>query len=157
MAFVVERLNQHGLAYLHLVEPRVEGSRDTEDGAGVDWSLGSPRWRQLWRGPLIGAGGYTRRGAEAALRKGDVDLVAFGRLFISNPDLPLRFAAAFAAEAEQAAQAAAKGKADGDGGDDVDKAFLTPYDRSTFYGGDARGYVDYKTLEEEQEGRAVEN
>lgn len=131
------------------MEPRVEGSRDKDESDssgsgsdGIDWSLGTPHWRRLWRGCLIGAGGYTRRGAEAAVRKGDVDLVAFGRWFISNPDMPVRFAAAFRAE-------------EGDGGDvvnDVDKGFLIPYDRSTFYGGDARGYTDYPTLTEQETG-----
>lgn len=130
------------------MEPRVEGSRDKEEAAAgadaIDWSLGTPAWRKLWRGPLIGAGGYTRRSAEAALRAGDVDLVAFGRLFISNPDLPLRFAAAFEAEK-------------GEDKDVIDERFVAPYDRSTFYGGDARGYTDYPTLAEQQQGTGILN
>lgn len=150
-AYVIEQLNAYGLAYLHIVEPRVEGSRDKKEAAAstdaIDWSLGTPRWRKLWRGTLIGAGGYTRRSAEAALRAGDVDLVAFGRLFISNPDLPLRFAAAFEADAQ------------GDGGKEevIDERFVAPYDRSTFYGGDARGYTDYPTLAEQQQGTGMLN
>ena len=137
------------------MEPRVEGSKDKEEeGSGdgsIDWSLGTPHWRQLWRGALIGAGGYTRVGAEAALRRGNVDLVAFGRWFISNPDLPVRFAAAFRAEGEEEGD---KGRG-GEGDDvDMDKKWLIPYDRSTFYGGDARGYTDYPTLAE-QEGEGA--
>lgn len=154
-AHVIRQLNQYDLAYLHIVEPRVEGSKDKEegtdgDGSAIDWSLGTPRWRQLWRGPLIGAGGYTRRGAEAALHRGDVDLVAFGRWFISNPDLPVRFGLAFRAEEKEGRGGDVGGKGD------VDKKFLIPYDRSTFYGGDARGYTDYPTLAEQEENEAKE-
>ena len=54
--------------------------------------------------------------AEAIVASGDADLVAFGRHFISNPDLPTRLR---------------KGLP------------LNGYDRTTFYGGDARGYTDY--------------
>jgi N-ethylmaleimide reductase len=50
----------------------------------------------------------------------DADLIAYGRWFISNPDLPQRFAL---------------------------NAPLNEYDRSTFYGGDATGYIDYPALE----------
>ena len=65
---------------------------------------------------LIAAGGFTGESAEAIIAAGDADLVAFGRYFISNPDLPERLRR---------------------------KLPLTRYDRSTFYGGDGRGYIDY--------------
>jgi N-ethylmaleimide reductase len=65
---------------------------------------------------IIAAGGFEPVGAEAIIEKGDADLVAFGRHFISNPDLPRRIAPGLP---------------------------LTPYDRATFYGGDAREYTDY--------------
>jgi 2,4-dienoyl-CoA reductase-like NADH-dependent reductase (Old Yellow Enzyme family) len=72
--------------------------------------------RPKFRRALIAAGGFTKESAEAILEAGDADLVAFGRSFVSNPDLPERFRRGWP---------------------------LNPYDRSTFYGGDARGYIDY--------------
>jgi N-ethylmaleimide reductase len=77
-------------------------------------------FRPIFQGTLIAAGGYDLEQGNAVLASGDADLVAFGRLFISNPDLPLRFAV---------------------------NAQLNEWDRSTFYGGDERGYTDYPALE----------
>ncbi len=70
---------------------------------------------------IIAAGGFTRESAEAAISRGEADAVAFGRLFIANPDLPERFRR---------------------------NAPLNRYDRSTFYGGTERGYTDYPALDE---------
>jgi N-ethylmaleimide reductase len=69
---------------------------------------------------LIAAGGSAPASAEAIVAFGDADLVAFGRHFIANPDLPERIRQGLP---------------------------LTRYDRSTFYGGDARGYTDYPTAQ----------
>ena len=78
-SYVAERLNEFGLAYLHVVEP-----------------ASAPRItrliRERFRGPLMANQGYERESAEAALRSGVADLVSFGRLFLANPDLPARFA-----------------------------------------------------------------
>jgi N-ethylmaleimide reductase len=67
-------------------------------------------------GVLITAGGFTGEAAEAAIAEGHADAIAFGRIFISNPDLPRRLREGFS---------------------------LTPYNRATFYGGEAAGYTDY--------------
>ena len=72
--------------------------------------------RAKFTGPIIAAGGFTKETAKAILNAGDADLVAFGRPFISNPDLPRRFRIG---------------------------APLAAYDRNTFYGGDWRGFTDY--------------
>ena len=80
-------------------------------------------FRPLYQGTLITAGGYTRDMGEAVLARGDADLVAYGRLFIANPDLPKRFAL---------------------------DAPINSYDRSTFYGGDQKGYIDYPFLEKSE-------
>ncbi|PSR72861.1 hypothetical protein PHLCEN_2v11274 [Hermanssonia centrifuga] len=73
-------------AYLHVVEPRVEGSEDrtVQHGEEIDFL------RDIWGSrPFISAGGYTREAAiSTADNKGD--LIAFGRAFIANPDLPFR-------------------------------------------------------------------
>lgn len=114
--YVVSALNPFSLAYLHLVEPRVAGNETVEDdGSG----FGSPYFRPIYQGTIISAGGHDLETGNAVLAAGDADLVAYGRLFISNPDLPKRFAL---------------------------KAQLNLYDRSTFYGGNEVGYTDYPTL-----------
>lgn len=115
--YVVTELNRFDLAYLHLVEPRIQGNVTIEDdGTG----LGSKHFRPIYRGTIISAGGYDRELGETVLQADDADLIAYGRLFISNPDLPERLARNLP---------------------------LNPYDRSTFYGGDERGYTDYPSLE----------
>ena len=112
---VIEQLNPLGLAYLHFIEPRSSGAGRAE----VNWQ-GVPSamvlYRAIWKGVLITAGGFTGEAAEAAIAEGHADAIAFGRIFISNPDLPLRLRLGYP---------------------------LTPYDRKTFYGGDVAGYTDY--------------
>lgn len=76
--------------------------------------------RDVFDGTYIANGGYTAERAEEALRRG-ADLIAFGTAFLANPDLPRRL--------------------------ELDAPLNEP-DRSTFYGGDAEGYIDYPTLEE---------
>ncbi len=78
-------LDRHDLGYLHVV-----------DGLGFGFhNLGEPmtlaEFRAVFRGPLIGNCGYTQESAEAALAGGQADLIAFGRAYISNPDLVERF------------------------------------------------------------------
>lgn len=113
--YLVAALDRFGLAYLHLIEPRWENPA-TRNSA-ID--LGAHHFRPLFKGTLISAGGYDRETGNAVLVQGDADLIAYGRLFISNADLPQRFAL---------------------------DAPLNPYDRNTFYGGNEKGYTDYPTL-----------
>jgi N-ethylmaleimide reductase len=103
-----EALSALPLAYLHAVK--------APPAAGLD---ARALLRAAYRGVLVSAGGYTRGSAEAALQAGEADLIAFGRLYIANPDLVERFALG---------------------------APLNEPDRSTFYGGTERGYVDYPAL-----------
>jgi len=83
---VARLLDSCGLAYLHVVDGLAFGFH----------SLGEPmtlaEFRGAFRGPLIGNCGYTQETADAAIRDGRADLVAFGRPYISNPDLVERFA-----------------------------------------------------------------
>ena len=113
--YAIEQLNPLGLAYLHFIEPRSSGAGRAE----VNWQ-GVPSamvlYRPIWKGVLITAGGFTGEAAEAAIAEGHADAIAFGRIFISNPDLPNRLRHGYP---------------------------LTPYDRKTFYGGDVAGYTDY--------------
>jgi N-ethylmaleimide reductase len=112
---VVQALNPLGLAYLHFIEPRSSGAGRAE----VNWQnvpSAMVLFRPIWKGKLIAAGGFTGETAEAAIAEGHADAVAFGRIFISNPDLPRRLQRGFP---------------------------LTPYNRKTFYGGEEAGYTDY--------------
>jgi N-ethylmaleimide reductase len=112
-SYMAEHLNQFGLAYLHVIEPRISGSELIHESQGV---LAAEWLRGIYRGKLIGAGGFEPGTAEAIVAAGTLDAVAFGRHFISNPDLPARIREGLA---------------------------LTPHDRNTFYTFDSRGYTDY--------------
>ncbi len=120
-SYAVRELNRRTLAYLHLVSPRVDGAED----AKTIIDLGPERFRPLITGNtrLIVAGGYRPADAESVLDRGIADAVAFGRLFISNPDLPKRI--------------------------ELD-APLSAYDRNTFYARGVEGYIDYPTLDAAQ-------
>ncbi|HYE36700.1 alkene reductase [Methylocaldum sp.] len=118
--YIAEQLNRFNLAYLHIVEPEI--ARDIATKAY------DPRGRAImklirdnYRGTLIVCGGFDHAKAMACLAEKRADLVAFGRLFLANPDLPERF--------RQTAE-------------------LNRPDESTYYGGGAKGYVDYPTLKQ---------
>jgi N-ethylmaleimide reductase len=112
---MVTQLAPMGLAYLHLIEPRASGAGQKEVNHS-DVPSACELFRPLWPGGLITAGNFTREGAVSTVSQGHADAIAFGRYFISNPDLPQRLARGLA---------------------------LTPYDRATFYGGGDAGYIDY--------------
>ncbi len=84
--YVAHQLDAFGLAYLHVMDGLAFGFHE----------LGPPmtlaEFRKVFSGPLIGNCGYTRETAEQAIAQGHADLIAFGRPFISNPDLVARFA-----------------------------------------------------------------
>ena len=115
---VISELGKRGLAYLHLIEPRAS-SAGIADDASVDSADNAFLFRHLFDGPVITAGGYTPEMGVAAIQAGLADAVAFGRMFIANPDLPERIRTG---------------------------AAMNAFDRSTAYGGDARGYIDYPVL-----------
>ena len=111
---VAQRLDRLGVAYLHLIEPRIIGN--IEDDSKSQEPVAARLIRQHFRGTIIAAGGFKRDSAEAILQAGDADLVAFGRDFIANPDLPERLRRDLP---------------------------LNAYDRPSFFGGNEVGYVDY--------------
>ena len=115
--YVAAQLNRLGIAYLHVVEPRIKGTEEISHGQAP---TAAQHLRPKFSRTLVAAGGFTGETAEAIVASGDADLVAFGRHFISNPDLPERLRRGLP---------------------------LNRYDRTTFYGGDARGYVDYPAAE----------
>lgn len=115
--YAVRGLNEYPLAYLLLTEPRVGGlSLDPRDETAYRHPLLNQNYRKLYRGILMGAGGFTPSTAESAVADGSYDLIAFGRWFLSNPDLPERI---------------------------KESHKLTIYNRVTFYGGGVEGYTDY--------------
>jgi N-ethylmaleimide reductase len=84
--YVARQLDALGIAYLHIVEPRIKGTELIAEAEPV----AVRHLRPLFRGTIIAAGGFDGAGAEALLESGDADAVAFGRAFIANPDLPER-------------------------------------------------------------------
>ena len=114
--YVVRRANDYGLAYLHLTEPYLPNQ--LEGGVGVIEEV-ARHFRPLATMPIVSNGGFDPARAEAFLSEGLCDAVAFGRLFISNPDLP-----------ERVARGAA----------------LAPWDMERFYQGGEAGYIDYPAL-----------
>lgn len=116
---VLDLLSRRGIGFLHVIEPEVsgDGSRRTASGADAPDVLAVARSR--FSGMLIAAGGYDRDRAEAALAAGRADLIAFGRPFISNPDLVERMRL---------------------------DAPLSEWNRRTFYTRGPAGYVDYPDL-----------
>lgn len=112
--YVVEQLDKLDLVYIHVIEGATGGDRNF--GAGFDYEALRKRFRNTW----IVNNGYTLETARQVLAEKRADLVAFGRPFISNPDLVERLRR---------------------------NAPLSPLDRATLYGGGAKGYTDYPVLE----------
>ena len=119
-SFVLRALAKKPIAYVHLIEARADERPSEESVAlGSGAAPTAALFRSFYPGVLIGAGGFTRESATEAITAGTVDAVAFGKLFISNPDLPLRLK--------------------------LDRT-LNSYDHATFYGGGVEGYTDYPTF-----------
>ncbi|HUU65746.1 MAG TPA: alkene reductase [Methyloceanibacter sp.] len=110
----IARANDAGLGYVHLVEGQTGGPRDFPAGAIAKLRAG-------FDGAYMANNGYDRARAIQAVESGEADLIAFGKLFIANPDLVERL---------------------------EKNAPLNEPDQSTFYGGDEHGYTDYPTLAE---------
>jgi len=111
--YVARQLNRFGLAYLHIIEPRVKGNVTINEGQGP---IAAEQLRKVFMGKIVAAGGFQPDTAETAVATGVADAVAFGRHFVANPDLPLRIREGIA---------------------------LTSYQRDTFYTFDSVGYNDY--------------
>ncbi|MGH8789530.1 MAG: alkene reductase [Cupriavidus necator] len=115
---IARSLDAWPLAYLHLVEPAMVGTVKDE-AADPRWDSMIHSMRAEYRGALMLAGGYDGASAEKAIADGRADMIAFGRPFIANPDLPHRLK--------------------------TSAALNTP-DPATFFGGTAMGYTDYPAL-----------
>lgn len=115
---VINKLNEFGLAYLHMIEPRSTSAGGNED-LNQDAPVTADLFRKTFKGAFLSAGGFTRELGEQAITSGSADAIAYGRLYISNPDLAERL---------------------------IQNEPLNPYDRATFYGGAEKGYTDYPFL-----------
>ncbi|KZV37324.1 12-oxophytodienoate reductase 2-like [Dorcoceras hygrometricum] len=115
--YLTEALNKYGILYCHMVEPRM-----ISVGVKSECSESLAPMRKSFKGTFIVAGGYDREDGNKAVAENRADLVAYGRHFLANPDLPKRF--------------------------ELD-APLNKYERETFYTPDpVIGYTDYPFLEE---------
>jgi N-ethylmaleimide reductase len=112
--YFADELSRLELLYLHATEG-VAGPMAPPAGT----TLAAPVLRRRFKGALILNGGYDAHSADAAIARGDADLIAFGVPFLANPDLPVRFAK---------------------------RGPLNAADQATFYAGEAKGYIDYPAL-----------
>lgn len=111
---VAERLSSQGLAYLHVLEGDMLGEVKMVDYGQI---------KNCFNGNYMANCGYTQERAERAVANNDADVVAFGALYIANPDLVERFSTG---------------------------ADLNTPDQATFYGGDGHGYTDYEFMAKEE-------
>jgi len=115
--YIASQLDALKLTYIHVIEGATGGPRDI---APFDYAS----LRKRFRGAYIANNGYDFALASKVLEAGAADLIAFGKPFISNPDLVERLKRG---------------------------APLNEWDKATFYGGGAKGYTDYPTLSETAE------
>lgn len=109
---IVSQLDALKLIYIHVIEGATGGPRDN---APFDYASLRKRFKQTY----MANNGYDLALAEKVLAANAADLICFGKLFISNPDLVERLKSG---------------------------APLNDWDKATFYGGDAKGYTDYPAL-----------
>ena len=115
--YMVESLNKYGLVYCHMVEPRMKTVGEKSESPHSLLPM-----RKAFKGTFIVAGGYDREDENNAVAENRADLVAYGQVFLANPDLPKRFAR---------------------------NSPLNKYHRETFYIPDpVLGYTDYPLLED---------
>jgi N-ethylmaleimide reductase len=107
-SYLAEQLNKLGIVYLHVVDPVADGAKRI-----------SPVLRRKFDRSYIVNGGFDLDSANAAIRSGEADLVAFGTRFLANPDLPQRYRI---------------------------EVPLNVADQATFYAGEDKGFTDYPTL-----------
>ena len=124
---IIRQLSPLHLAYLHVTEPRfhAQGISDTPQNCQI--------YRNAYPGIFMSSGGFTREEGMTAVATGYTDLVSYGRLFLANPDLPVRFYFNLA---------------------------LNDYDRTTFYTHDPIvGYTDYPSanISENLKAHAVQS
>ena len=114
--YIISKLNDYDLSYVHLSEPFNDVSEVPHAVEQI-----AKRYRPMYNGTLMINTAFDRESGNRVIEEGDADLVAYGKPFISNPDLVNRFEL---------------------------KAELAGWDEDTFYVPGKKGYIDYPTLEE---------
>jgi N-ethylmaleimide reductase len=109
--YIVQELNNKNLAYLHA------GFEETPE-MQINWH---EKLRSIYKGVYFANGGLTKESGEKLLAENKADAIAYGKLFIANPDLPERF---------------------------KEGAPLNQLDESSFYATGEKGYTDYPMLEQ---------
>jgi N-ethylmaleimide reductase len=117
--YIIKKLNDYDLAYLHLSEP-------FNDVSEVPYAVTeiAKRYRPMYDGTLMINAGFDQESGNKVIEEGNADLVAFGKPYISNPDLVERFA---------------------------ENIPLSDWDTDTFYVPGAKGYIDYESKARNQE------
>jgi len=118
--YIIEKLNEYDLAYLHLSEP----FNDVSEIPFLETEI-AKRYRPMYKGTLVINSAFDKKKGNQFITEGLADAIAFGKPFISNPDLPERFA---------------------------QNAPLAEWDTDTFYTPGEKGYTDYPNLKEEKVG-----
>lgn len=113
--YIIAKLNEYDLAYLHLSEPFTDVSEIPFAEQNI-----AKRYRPIYKGTLVINSNFDQESGNAVIEAGFADAVAFGKPFISNPDLPERIA---------------------------ENAEWAEWDQNTFYTPGAEGYTDYPKLE----------
>lgn len=114
-SYLINKLNDYNLAYLHLLEPWTP----IEEGSNYPTEV-IKTYKPFYQGNIIANLGFDFDSGNKIITDGYADMVSFGKLFISNPDLPLRFATG---------------------------AKLTPWNKDTYYTSTEEGYTDYPSLD----------
>ncbi|MDX1721285.1 MAG: alkene reductase, partial [Salegentibacter mishustinae] len=117
--YIIKKLNDYDLAYLHLSEP-------FNDVSEVPYAVTeiAKRYRPMYDGTLMINAGFDQESGNKVIEEGNADLVAYGKPYISNPDLVERFA---------------------------ENMPLSDWDTDTFYVPGAKGYIDYESKARKQE------
>lgn len=110
--YIIKKLNDYNLAYIHLSEPFT----DVTELPSAETHI-AERYRPMYNGTLMINTGFDQEKANKVIENGHADLVAFGKLYVSNPDLVGRFR---------------------------ENVATSPWDESTFYTQDKEGYIDYE-------------
>tara|TARA_R110001583_G_scaffold155385_2_gene307063 strand:+ start:61 stop:1170 length:1110 start_codon:yes stop_codon:yes gene_type:complete len=116
--YIIKKLNDYNLAYIHLSEP-------FNDVSDIPYAITeiAKHFRPLYDGTLMINAGFTQETGNKVIADGDADLVSFGKLYVSNPDLVERFE------------------------NDIE---LAEWDEDTFYTTGKKGYTDYPKVTNKQ-------
>ena len=132
-SYVARELGRRGLGWIAAREAVIDENTKLVDSQGRPKEVAhkesiGPILKRLFGGPFVANEGFDQKSAQKAIEEGKADAVAFGKLFIANPDLVRRFA---------------------------EHASLNAWNTATFYSGGASGYTDYPALQSDLASAAI--